>query len=302
MKYNWGKITALTVAGALTVAIASPFGTSAVPSAAAAPVAVRELWAGQRVLMLLPLGLGEGWNSTDAVGAAVLPEAGQRLRSILEGTGKFSVIEGHKFSPILMRAVQERRITKAQLDALLADTTLGNARIVLSKIGFENAPFIADFRLEEVRAGGTKSKPTVQMQVSARLYELGGQTASNTVVVTSKAVSGGKNDLERMLLAAQDAFAQATAQLLTPPSDTIVLPRATPEPKGKKPVPPAPVMTPVSPPVEPTPVQPPAPSVTLPGDVSITGASDRGSSGVPQLPAPEPPLGIAVPDAPTVAP
>jgi hypothetical protein len=299
---SWLKVAAMSGVVALSL------GSSSVPATAAVPPAVRELWPGQRVLMLLPLGLGEGWNSTDAVGAAVLPEARQRLHSVLQSTGKFSVIEGHRFSPLLMRAVQERRVTQEQVNTLLKDTTLGNARIVLSKISFEQPPFIADFRLEEVRAGGTPLKPTVQMQVSARLYELGGQTAANTVVVTSKSVGGGKDDVDRMLMAAQDAFTQATLQLLTPPDDSIVLPRAAVTPvKGKgqapaqavppvTPVPPAPVAVPIPP------VQPPAPNVKLPGDVPIAGASTRGGgSTVPQLPAPEPPLGIAVPDAPAVA-
>ena len=295
---------------AMTGVVASSLLSSSLPATAAVPVAVRELWAGQRVLMLLPLGLGEGWNSTEAVSNAILPESGQILRGVLQRTDKFSVIEGHRFSPLLMRAVQERRVTQEQVNTLLKETTLGNARIVLSKIGFDQPPFIADFRLEEVRAGGTSTKPTVQVQVSARLYELGGQAGNNTVIVTSKAMAGGRNDVDRILLAARDAFAQAAAQLLTPPDDNaIILPRAAgpaagkpSKGKGNAPARPVPATTPLPPaPVSP-PSRPVAPGVPLPGDVPMAGASSRGGdNSVPQLPAPEPPLGVAVPDAPTVA-
>ena len=287
----------------LSAAVAAPCAISSSPAQAATPIPVRELWPGQRELMVLPLGLGEGWNLTPTVSAAVLPGAERRLHNVLRETGKFSVIEAHQFNPILMRAVQERRITQEQLDALVNDTSLGNARIVLSKMGFGQPPFIADFRLEEVRPGGTKLKPTVQVQVSARLYELGGQTASNTVVVTSKSVSGGEGDVDRVLMASANAFAQAIAQLLTPPDDTITLPRAeapaaTPVKPASAvaPVPPAPVVRPVPPVVRPT------PGVVLPGDVPIEGASSRGGSSLPQLPAPTPPLGISVPDSPSVDP
>ncbi|HVF10763.1 MAG TPA: hypothetical protein VNA16_08170, partial [Abditibacteriaceae bacterium] len=113
----------------------------------------------------------------------------------------------------------------------------------------------------------------------------------------------GEDDVDRILMAATDAFAQAVAQLLAPADDTITLPRvAAPTPGTKKPVRPAPVVSPIPPKVEPVPPLVAPPTVTLPGGAPIAGSSSHGSTSVPQLPAPTPPLGISVPDAPSVAP
>ncbi|HEX8832831.1 MAG TPA: hypothetical protein VF719_01460 [Abditibacteriaceae bacterium] len=250
-----------------------------------------EPWRGQRVLLLLPLQLGEGWNVDRAFGTALLPDAEQALQDMLQKTGKFSVIEPHRFNPILQRATQEKRITTDQLTTLVTTPTLENARIVLSKIAFDQPPMIAQFVLEEMRFSGADKNAKVQLQVSGRLYELGNPVAIKSTVITSNAQNASRVSVGT-LAAANDAFARSIAEFVAPIPEIQVVPPA--------PVAPTPVVTPT--PVVPVPVVPVAPVVTvpLPGDVAIAGSSSRNPSDlVPQLPAPMPPLGINVPNSPS---
>jgi len=131
----------VSLAGAATVAGA----------ARKAPAPVLEVWPGQRVVMLLPLKLGEGWNADPALDDAILGQAEYQLRMALLATRKFSVIQPYRFSPILQRAVQDRRITQPELDSLVENPSVETATVVLEKLGFDRKPMIADFTLEEVR-------------------------------------------------------------------------------------------------------------------------------------------------------
>lgn len=286
----------------LTAALALTLGVvMAAPSAFAqkrSRTVGLEAWRGQRVLMLLPLQLGEAFNVDRAFGTALLPEAEQSLQTMLQQTGKFSVMEPHRFNPVLQRALAEKAITNPELTALVNTPTLENARVVLAKISFDRPAMIAQFVVEEVRLGGTAKNTSVQAQVSGRLYEMGNPQALKTTVITSNS-QRGKNVTASTLAALDDSFRRSVAEFVAPIEEIqLALPA---------PVEPAPAPAPAPVPAEPAPapaepvVEAPPSNVTLPGDVSMIGASSRGvpASGVPQLPSATPPLGINVPNAPT---
>ena len=276
-------ICALLLAGTASV-VPLPFTAS--PALAKPPLPTTEVWPGRRVVFLLPLQLSDNWNADPVWGKRLLGPAEQRLRSALENTGKFSVVQPYQFDPILQRAVQEKRIDKAQLDTMIDTPNLQTASGVLDKLGFPLPPLIAEFRLEEVRSSGDAKAPSVQMQVLGKLHALNSQEAE-TKVFTSDPIRRRGSQFDQTLDAAANAFQMVANDFVRPPAE-IELPRvdppATPEkPAGKgkpaapakngkttpKPVAPAPGVapgtgeTPAPAPVTP-PVTPPVPPVIVP--------------------------------------
>ena len=268
-----------------------------------------EPWPGRRVVLLLPLQLGVGFNADREFGNLILPRAEAELAQALEATGKFSVLRVHRFSPLVQRGLFEKRVTEEQVRNVTTEpVSIDSAMTFLSQYTFEQAPMVADFRLEEVRSSipgasanmkmtngqnmnngqsmkngqgmkngqdmersmvvdgmmgngmpGTplssnagngsamkgdmmkgdammsktamKSKmkvgvPSVQAQVSGRLYQVGEAIAYKAPVVTSMSVQQGNNNIERYLLAASDAFMRIARQF-TAPLEDIALPTAT---------------------------------------------------------------------------
>jgi hypothetical protein len=250
--------------------LALPFALTAFAPAPSAHAAKRpallEAWPGQRVLFLLPIQLGEGFNVDRAFGQALLPRASESLQHILQNTGKFSVVEAHRFNPILQRALTERRITNDELTNLINEPTKENVRLVFSKIDFDQPPMFAEFTLEEVRLSGTQKDTQVQTQISGRLYELANPVALKSTVITSNSFKAPRVS-QATLLAANDVFAQTAAEFTRPIDEIqIELPEAPapvePEPvAAATPAPPAPVVV---------------NGITLPGDVPIQGSSTRG--------------------------
>jgi hypothetical protein len=276
---------------------------------------VIEPWSGRRVLLLLPLKLGPGFNADQAFGQAILSRTETELQEELSETGKFSVIRAHRFSPLIQRGLQEKRLTEAQAQATINNplvepgqaapppATVETATTFLQQFTFDQVPMIAEFFLEEVRASGTGNRTSVQAQVAGRLYEVGNPVALKAPVVRSDAFSRGRNNIERYQGAARNAFAQI-ADEFTAPLEDVQLPMVTPAPApvALTPEPEVPAAT-MPEPVAPAPLAGAGGNANtpLPGDVSIAGASSRTSGtagGVPQLPSATPPLGIAVPNAP----
>ncbi len=187
-----------------------------------------EPWPGRRVLLLLPLQLGPGFNADHSFGEAILSRAEALLQEQLDATGKFSVIRAHRFSPMIQRALQEKRLTEAQADDAIkdrVDTTTATA--FLKQFTFDQVPLIAQFSLEEVRASGTFQRPGVQAQVAGRLYELDNPVALKAPVLTSNPITKGRNNIDRYLDAAREAFGDVAAEF-TAPLEDIVLPRTEP--------------------------------------------------------------------------
>lgn len=288
-----GAMLAMPVLVAVTTVPAN-----AAPKARPVAVPVLEAWPGQRVIFLLPLQLGAGWNVDPVFGKAILDDAEQRLKDVLQRTNKFSVVEAHRYNPILVRAVQDKRITSDQMNDLVQNPSVENARIVLAKLdtSFDQQPLIGEFALEEVRVDAAKDGG-VQVQISAKLYELGGAGADKTTVVTSDTVSGGARNSAKVVGAATNAFATAAAEFIKPldVDELIVTTSQAPEAPAEG----ATAEAPATAPAAPAPAPVPANTVVLPGDVPIAGSSTRGRDVVPQLPAAQPPLGINVPNTPT---
>ena len=198
-----------------------------------------EPWFGRRVLLLLPLQIGPGFNADRAFGQAILSRAEAQLQSELEATGKFSVIRAHRFSPLIQRALQEKRLTPDEAEGVIeglpagADpatavddpVTVQGANTFLNRFTFDQLPMIAQFNLEEVRSSAVNGRPGVQAQVSGRLYEARNPVALKSPVLTSDTVVKGRNNIERYLEAARLAFGSVADEFVAPLED-ITLPQA----------------------------------------------------------------------------
>jgi len=227
---------------------------------------------GQRVLLVLPAQLGEGWNADPRLGQSILPDADQTLRNALRGNPEYSLVTVHRFSPVLMRAVADRLITQDQFNTLVTAPTLENARTVLAQLPFAQTPLIASFVLEQINLAGGKLRPGIMVQASARLYELGNDIALRTSVMTSAPQINSKQ-------ATANAVQRAALDLISPPlGPAYEIP----------PLPPAGSYSTTPIPPGTTPGTTPG-TVTLPGDVPIEGASTRpptGPSGLPTTATP----------------
>lgn len=204
----------------------------------------REPWPAQRVILLMPLQFGAGWNLDKERASYILPEAEQKLQQSLQRTGKFSTTQLHRYNTILLRAVQDKTLTKEQVSSLLAAPTVDAVQAALGKVRFDQPPLIAEFTMDEVTTEAGSPVPNVRAQVTGKLYEVSEPTAVKTVVVTSDPQplyylkKGGKNPVyvrrsagERIITAANNAFGQVAKEFIKP-VDEIVLP----EPPAPEPV------------------------------------------------------------------
>lgn len=276
----------------------APFLTASMRDAVARPASKNklEVWPGRRVVMVLPLTTASTFNSDPQLGQAILPLAQPQLQQAMANTGKFSVTLPYRFDPILRRAVADKKLTNDDVSSLLQTPSLETARAVTDKLTFDQPVMIAEVKIEELRAGGTAKQPTLQIQASGRLYEQGSPDAVRSVVVTSQPARGEEVG-DRITAASADVFNQIAAQFVEPPAafqlplPTPVEPTPTPTAQGSAATPSAtPTATPGS---APTPTTPPL--VAPPNSL----APAPGTPFVPQLPAAQPPLGIAAGGEPT---
>jgi hypothetical protein len=264
-----------------------------------------ELWPGQRVVLVLPLTLGADWNAEKDLGEAILnlvqPEVGRALAR----TGKFSPTLPYRFDPILRRAVIENRVSDADITTLIATPTLQTAQPILTALSFDQPAMVADVKLEELRVGGTAKTPTVQLQMSGRLYDSTGNLF-RTIAVTSRSFAG-KTPQDRLSAAASQGLAELANRLVDPP-DTFALPLPpTPTPGPSPTARPSATNRPSAPSTPSTGTITPLTPV-LPGSGGVIATppnsiapSQGGADFVPQLPPAQPPLGLAVPDEPVGA-
>ncbi len=192
-----------------------------------------EPWAGRRVLFLMPLQLGAGWNADVNFGRAILPRAEELLQNQLQKTGKFSVVRAHRFSPLVQRGLQEKRVTEDQVIGAIGDDktgalpTLEGVSNLLGQFVFDRPAMIADFRLQEVRSGGDALHPTVQVQVTGHLYEMtpgptpayAEVTIKSPITFTSAPARDGRNNIDRFLMASDNAFMQVANGFVAPIQD-----------------------------------------------------------------------------------
>ena len=265
-----------------------------------------EIWPGQRALLVLPLSVGPNWNAGADLAQAITPVIRPELQNALKGTGKFSVTLPYRFDPIFRRAVADKRISEDEVSALVATPSLETANTVFSKLTFNQTPMVADVSLQELRIGGTQKAPTVQLQVSGKLYEVGGSGPFRSVVVTSRSF-GGRTPQDRLQAAATDAFELLAAQFVAAPEEfKLPLPIAPVAPAATKPA------TGKAAAAKSATTKAGAPNTkVLTADDSTPGAMGAPASApnamsptgglIPQLPPAQPPLGIAVPQEPTLA-
>ena len=283
--------------------------------AQAAPRRKLEIWPGQRVLLVLPLQIGPDWNAGPELGEAIKPLIKPTLQQALTSTGKFSVTLPYRFDPIFRRAIADKRITEDVVTNLLSDPSLATAQTALSQLTFEQVPMVAQIQVEELRVGGTPKEPTVQLQMSGKLYEVGGNGPFRSVVVTSRPF-GGRTPEARLQAAATDAFNEIARQFVEPPAEFQLPIPVAPVPvntaDGKTPatttttasnIGGSQVMEKTNP-NAPTPAAPPTPGTGAMGAMPPSSgamATTPGAPFIPQLPPTQPPLGIAVPAEPTLA-
>ena len=213
---------ALLAVGALGLSAGLTCLPALMPSAQAKPKQVLELWPGQRVLLVLPLTIGPDWNGGPELAEAVKPLVRYDLQRAFTDTNKFSLTLPYRFDPILRRAVVENRISQDIITPFIDSPSLATAEPVFTKLKFEQVPMVTQVQLEELRVGGTTKTPTLQMQVSAKLYEIGGSAPFRSIVVTSNSVEG-RTPEERLQKAAADAFNQIAAYFVKAP-DSFQLP------------------------------------------------------------------------------
>lgn len=265
-------------------------------SAQAKPRQTLEIWPGQRVLLVLPLSVGPDWNAGPELAEAIQPVVRPQLQQAFADTGKFSVTVPYRFDPIFRRAVAEKKINEDIMKALIDTPSLETAQPVLSQLTFDQPPMVAEVQLQELRVGGTQKDPTVQLQVSGKLYEVGGSGPFRNVVVTSRAF-GGRTPEARLQAAAADAFHDIAAQFIAPP-ETFQLPLpaggASAMAGGKN-------SGVGSTNANPTTPAPNSGTAGTSNSMPNTMPSSGGRLVIPQLPPAEPPLGIAVPQEPTLA-
>lgn len=250
------KITVFLAAAACSISLMS--SGQAAPKPAAAPPTEqlfgRAPWPAQRVIILLPLQFGPGWNLDRDKAASLLPIAEQKLQQALQRTGKFSTSQVHRYNPIFLRRIKDRPLTteeklgtpgdevlltKEDFDALVANPTLPGLQAALASLRFDQAPLIAQFMMEEVTTEMGSPSPVVMAQVTGKLFEYNNPIAVKTVVVTSDPVplyiarKVGKKTLmvrrsasDRILVAADNSFMQIAREFVKPVDD-IMLPEPT---------------------------------------------------------------------------
>ena len=216
-----GALLALSVLSLSAGAALLPAFT---PAAQAKPKQALEIWPGQRVLLVLPLAIGPDWNGGPELAEAAKPLIRPYVQQALTDTGKFSITLPYRFDPILRRAVVENRISEDIIKPFVDSPSLATANPVFSQLTFEQVPMVTEIQLEEIRVGGTPKAPTLQLQMSGKLYEIGNSVPFSSIVITSDSV-GGRTPEARLQGAAANAAQQIAAYFVKPP-DSFQLPES----------------------------------------------------------------------------
>jgi hypothetical protein len=200
----------------------------------------------------------------------------------------------------------EKQLAEVDITTLLATPTLANSRPVIDKLNFEQPIMTTEVFLEELTIGGDAKKPTVQLQVSGKLYQQGNPNPIKSETYRSVA-AGGRTPSDRLIAAARDAF-KGLAMIYVEPPAAFDLPApievAAPPTNGKKGN--GKATTPASAASGSTAMSASAPggarantsaTATPPAPLPSTATpnalpSTPGAPLVPQLPVAQPPLGV----------
>lgn len=198
-----------------------------------------EPWPGQRAVLILPIEFGSNYNLDKKQSQDLLPEIEQKMQQALQRTGKFSTTQAHRYNTVLLRAVQEKLVTKEQVDKLVATPTLADAQDVWGKVNYHQKPLIAQMTIDEVEVEAGMPSPTVSTVVTGKLYEPGNAVPIRSVVLTSNPqplYRSEKRDKKlymvrssarsRIIAAADNAFSQVAQEFVKPVGE-ITLPEPT---------------------------------------------------------------------------
>lgn len=289
-----GALLALSV---LTLGAGATLLPALTPAAQAKPKKqMLELWPGQRVLLVLPLAVGPDWNGGPELAEAIKPLVRPSVQQALTDTGKFSITLPYRFDPILRRATVENRISQDLITPFVDSPSLATAQPVFTQLKFEQVPMVTQVQIEEIRVGGTAKKPTAQLQMSAKLYEIGGSGPFRSVTVTSDAAEG-RTPEARLQAAAANASRQIAALFVKAP-ESFQLPESLQikedDDKAKKPAMPSNATNPTPNAMTPNTMTPNTmtPNAMTPNTQPNGTAPRTGGSPIPVLPPPTPPLGV----------
>lgn len=275
-----GALLALSVLSLGAGAILLPALTPVAQAKAKKPAL--ELWPGQRVLLVLPLTVGPNWNGGPELAEAIKPIIRPVVQSALTNTNKFSLTLPYRFDPILRRAVVENRISQDLITPFVNTPSLATAQPVFAQLKFEQVPMVTEIQIEEIRVGTNKSESTAQLQMSAKLYEIGASGPFRSVVITSDAMEG-RTPEARIQNAAANAAQQIAAFFVKAP-DTFELPASLLVEKEDSKMENGGKMPNVAGTTTPRPM--------MPSSQPNAMASQPGMSTIPVLPPSQPPLGL----------
>ena len=195
-------------------------------------------WPQQRVVLLLPLQLGAGWNLDQEKSKPLLKPAEAMFQQALQSSGKLSTIQLHRYNPIVLRGIQEKLVTREEADALLVNPTLEGVQKLLVGMEFLQRPLIAQVTLDETTVAPGTPTATLTTTATGKLYEADNPQPIREVVVTSKTVPlykqerrNGKTLMirqsarERIYKTSSDSFDKIVAEFVRPIQD-ITLPDA----------------------------------------------------------------------------
>ena len=258
-----------------------------------------QIWPGQRVLLVLPVAVSDNWNGDAHTGLQIATIAQPIWSAAIDATGKFSPTAPFAYDPLLIRAVSDKLIQPSDLSPLISTPSLATAQPVFNKLDFDQPSMIAEIKLEEIRVGGTAKEPSLELQVSGRLYQQGSDAPVDSIVSTSDPETGHSPE-ERVHKALSQVLNEIAGDFVTPKNSDwdSLLPMVTAAPAPVAVPVSAPAPAPVAPPA-PAPVEAPAPAPVPAPAAPTTMAPATGGSFVPQLPDARPPLGITVPNDPT---
>lgn len=142
---------------------------------------------GKRVLFVLPLQLGTGWNANSVFTREFVPQATRALKNAFRATGRYSLVEAVRSDPIVQRGLADELFTVEEYEALLKEPTIENANAIVSKMTFDQTPKLRFSDTPQVmqivmdRFPAQTGRPSVQ--IVARLYDIGLTVPTRTLTV-----------------------------------------------------------------------------------------------------------------------
>ncbi len=258
---------------ALPLVLGAPDAVQARKKTKAPVVAPLVLPHGKRVLFLLPLQLGVGWNANSVFTREFVPKASRAMKDAFRATGRYSLVEANRSDPIVQRGLIDDMFSAEEYEALLTTPTIESANAIVSKLTFDQTPKLGFSDQPQIvqivmdRFPAQTGKPSVQ--IVARLYDFGLTTPTRTLTVIAGLQNVNGLAPAALTLASTTAGFKRLAQELAKPQAEAELPFL------------------------PSPVLPAAPAAAAEGTTGSTteAATDAPAADVPKEDAPADPGG-----------